>query len=123
MVGDPVIAAKIAAAGLVQGQPFTDNVIPATLFDPNAVIYLNTGIVPHPNAPNDQFIGQASLPINVRDDVVRIDHRVNEKWQILGHYIHDSAEPKCCRAHDRLERRNVANDHQCLRQPFQQCSP
>ena len=95
VVGDPVIAAKIAADGLIQGQPFNMNpaggyTIPANLFDPNAVIYLNTGIVPHPNAPNDQFIGQASLPIDVRDDVVRIDHRVNEKWQILGHYIHDS---------------------------------
>jgi len=90
VVGDPVIAAKIAGDGLVQGQQFTNNIIPANLFDPNAVLYLSSGIVPKPNAANDQFIGQASLPINVRDDIVRIDHRVNEKWQILGHYIHDS---------------------------------
>ncbi len=95
VVGDPAIAAKFAAAGLVQGQPFptTDYVhfmIPSSLFDPNAVLYLNTGIVPKPNAANDQFIGQASLPVNVRDDIVRIDHRINEKYQILGHYIHDA---------------------------------
>jgi hypothetical protein len=94
-VGDPAIAAKIATDGLVQGQPFKSNGqggydIPSNLFDPNAVIYLNTGIVPHPNAANDQFIGQATLPIDVRDDIVRVDHRVNEKWQILGHYIHDA---------------------------------
>lgn len=90
VVGDPVIAAKIASDGLTQGKPFPNNVIPSNLFDSNAVLYLGTGIVPKPNAANDQFIGQASLPIDVRDDIVRIDHRINEKWQILGHYIHDS---------------------------------
>jgi hypothetical protein len=89
-VGDPALLAKFAADGLTPGQPFPGNVIPANLFDPNAVIYLNTGIVPKPNAANDQFIGQASLPIDVRDDIVRIDHRVNDKWQILGHYLHDA---------------------------------
>lgn len=95
VVGDPTIAAKLASDGLVQGQPFNKNAngsydIPSNLFDPNAVIYLNTGIVPKSNAPNDKYIGQASLPIDVRDDIVRIDHRVNDKWQILGHYLHDS---------------------------------
>jgi len=89
LVGDPVFAAKIAADGLVQGQPFPNNVIPANLFDSNAVLYLNSGIVPKPNASGDQFTGQASLPIKVRDDVVRIDHRFNDKWTILGHYMHD----------------------------------
>ena len=88
--GDPVLAAKLAGDGLVQGKPFPNNVIPANLFDPNAIIYLNTGIVPKSNAPGDQFIGQASAPTNVRDDVLRLDHRVNDKWQVLGHYIHDS---------------------------------
>ena len=29
-------------------------------------------------------------PINVRDDVVRVDHRINDKYQILAHYMHDS---------------------------------
>ncbi len=52
VVGDPAIAAKIAADGLTQGQPFkkvgAGYDIPSNLFDPNAVIYLNTGIVPTP---------------------------------------------------------------------------
>ena len=26
----------------------------------------------------------------MRDDIVRIDHKFNDKWAILGHYIHDS---------------------------------
>ena len=64
--------------------------MPAALFDANAVAYLGSGIVPKPNTANDQFLGQASLPINVRDDVVRVDHRINDKYQILAHYMHDS---------------------------------
>ena len=39
---------------------------------------------------NDQTIASVANPINVRDDVVRVDHRINDKWQILGHYMHDS---------------------------------
>ncbi len=91
-VGDPAWAAKLAAAcpTCVQGQPFPGGVIPAGLFDANAVAYLGSGIVPKPNTANDQFLGQASLPINVRDDVVRVDHRINDKYQILAHYLHDS---------------------------------
>jgi Carboxypeptidase regulatory-like domain len=91
-VGDPAFAAKLALAcpTCVQGQPFPGQVVPAGLFDANAVAYLSSGIVPKPNAANDQFIGQASLPVNVRDDVVRVDHRINDKYQILAHYLHDS---------------------------------
>jgi Carboxypeptidase regulatory-like domain len=92
VVGDPAFAARLAAAcpTCVQGQPFPGQVVPAALFDANAVAYLSSGIVPKPNAANDQFIGQASLPVNVRDDVVRVDHRINDKYQILAHYLHDS---------------------------------
>jgi hypothetical protein len=92
VVGDPAFAAKLAAncPGCVQGQPFPGGVIPAGLFDANAVAYLNSGIVPKPNTANDQFLGQASLPINVRDDVARVDHRINDKYQILAHYMHDT---------------------------------
>ena len=89
-VGDPAYAAKLASLGLTPGQPFPNNTIPAALFDPNAVAYLNTGIVPKPNLPNDQIASSAQTPLNVRDDVVRIDHRINDKWQILAHYLHDS---------------------------------
>jgi hypothetical protein len=91
-LGDPGWAAKLAAKcpGCVQGQPFPGGVVPAGLFDANALAYFASGIIPKPNAANDQFLGQASLPINVRDDVVRGDHRINDKYQILAHYMHDS---------------------------------
>lgn len=89
-VGDPVYNAKLAALGLTPGQAFPGNVIPSALFDPNAVLYLNSGLIPKPNTAAGYNIGSATLPINVRDDVVRIDHRFNEKWQVLAHYLHDS---------------------------------
>lgn len=89
-VGDPNFNAKLTADGLTPGQPFPGNVIPANLFDANAVAYLNSGILPHPNTSNDYYEQGVSLPINVRDDIVRVDHSINDKWKILGHYMHDS---------------------------------
>jgi len=76
------------AAGLTPGGPMT--VIPTSLFDANAVTYLGTGIFPAPNSAGDLFAGSAKTPINVQETIVRVDHQVNDKWQILGHYIHDA---------------------------------
>jgi hypothetical protein len=92
VVGDPAWAAKLAAAcpTCVQGQPWPGQIVPAALFDANALAYLASGIVPKPNTANDQFLGQASLPIDVRDDVIRVDHRITDKYQLLAHYMHDS---------------------------------
>jgi len=91
-LGDPAWATKLAATcpGCVQGLAFPGGVIPSGLFDPNALAYFASGIIPKPNAAKDQFLGQASLPINVRDDIVRGDHRINDKFQILAHYMHDT---------------------------------
>jgi hypothetical protein len=89
-VGDPVFNAKLTADGLTPGQPFPGNVIPANLFDPNALLYFASGIIPKPNTSNDYNITAVENPIDVRDDVVRIDHNINDKWHLLGHYLHDS---------------------------------
>jgi hypothetical protein len=65
--------------------------IPSTLFDPNAVLYFNTGVIPSATAASgDKYITSVATPIKVRDDVVRVDHNVTDKWHILGHYMHDS---------------------------------
>lgn len=66
-------------------------VIPASLFDPNGILYLNSAVFPRPTvAGQDKNITNISNGINVRDDVVRVDHKWNDKWQLLGHYMHDS---------------------------------
>src|SRR5579862_4272787 len=87
---DPVYAAKLATLGLTPGEPFPNQTIPAALFDPNALLYLSTGIIPKPNTSGDQAVTSANQPIDVWDTVVRIDHHINDKWALLGHYLHDS---------------------------------
>ena len=88
---DPAFNAKLAAAGyLPTDKTFRNNVVPASLIDPNAVAYLSTGVIPPANLANGYNLGSASQPITVRDDVVRIDHNFSDKWRILGHYLHDS---------------------------------
>ncbi|HSZ17011.1 MAG TPA: TonB-dependent receptor [Terracidiphilus sp.] len=82
--------ALLTQYGLTPGQPFPGGVIPAGLFDPNAVLFLNSGILPKPTRADGKAVSEAQTPINVRDDVLRVDHKINDKWQILGHYMHDS---------------------------------
>ena len=90
VVGDPAYVAKLTALGLTPGKPFPNNTIPAALFDPNAVLYMNSGILPKPTTSDDRAIANVANPIDVRDDILRIDHKFNDKWTILGHYMHDS---------------------------------
>ena len=88
---DPAKLAQYAADGLTPGQAFPGNVIPANLIDQNAVLQLNSGTFPHPNFNNGtQYIASIPQPTNVREDIVRIDHAINSKYQLMGHYLHDT---------------------------------
>ena len=84
---------------LTPGQPFPTNnagqyVIPANLIDQNMVAELNAGTFPKPNLPNGtQYIASIPAPTYVREDVVRIDHTINSKMQLMGHYVHDAVKP------------------------------
>ena len=92
---DPARLAAYAANGLVPGQPFHSNgsggyIIPASLFDPNAVLFMNSGAIPRPNTSNGtQYISSPKQPTDVREDVVRIDHHFSDKYQLMGHWVHD----------------------------------
>jgi hypothetical protein len=60
------------------------------MFDPNGVLYLNSPVFPKPNVSGqDKNITTLSNPITVTDYVARIDHKFNDKWAILGHYMED----------------------------------
>jgi carboxypeptidase family protein len=80
------LQAKYAAAGLVSGQPFPNNTIPASLLDPNAQALVKSGIFPAPTVGRT-FKGGADSPTNVREELVRVDHTFNDKFSIFGHYI------------------------------------
>jgi hypothetical protein len=87
---DPNKLALYQQDGLTPGQPFPNNVIPANLIDQNAVRELNAGTFPKPNYGTNQYISSIPTVTNVREDVVRIDHTINSKLQLMGHYLHDA---------------------------------
>jgi hypothetical protein len=88
---DPAKMALYTQDGLTAGQPFPNNIIPANLIDQNVVALLKTGAFPAPNFNNNtQFLGAVPQPTNVREDVLRIDHTINSKFQLMGHYLHDA---------------------------------
>src|ERR1700759_272745 len=77
----------VAPAGIVQGNPFPGNKIPACMISPNATSLLNAGIFPAPTGANDQFTGSANAPTNLKEEVVRIDHNFSSKFSVFGHFI------------------------------------
>ncbi|MGO8934784.1 MAG: carboxypeptidase regulatory-like domain-containing protein [Terracidiphilus sp.] len=81
---------KLKPLGLVPGQPFPSGVIPQSLFDPNAVVYLTSGILPKANVGSTDYnVASVPLPQSVEDTVVRGDYNFNDKWALLVHYIGD----------------------------------
>jgi carboxypeptidase family protein len=91
VTSDPAKLALYTADGLTAGNPFPGNIIPANLIDQNAVLLLNAGTFPKPNYNNGtQYIASIPQPTQVREDVVRIDHAINSKFQLMGHYLHDT---------------------------------
>jgi hypothetical protein len=91
-VPDPAFAAKLAAAGLAgyRGSPFPNQIIPASLFDPNAVLYYQSSILPTANTSGDLATTSEATPTTATEEIVRIDHEINDKWQLMGHFLHDS---------------------------------
>ncbi|MGA2808630.1 MAG: carboxypeptidase-like regulatory domain-containing protein [Terracidiphilus sp.] len=92
-VADPVLAGKIAAHGLTPGQAFPSNTIYSDLLDSNALLFNASKNLPaSTNADGSYTPTGGHLPVTVREDLFRIDHNINDKWQLLGHYIHDAMD-------------------------------
>jgi hypothetical protein len=78
---------------LVPGQPFPGNVIPGTLLDANALLFNTTKNIPPSTNANGQYTPSGGkLPVNVREDLFRVDHSFNDKWNVFGHMIHDAED-------------------------------
>lgn len=78
--------AQYTSLGLTPGQPFPNNTIPSALINPNAAALLQAGIFPAPNN-GTQFVGGNKLPTDVREEIVRIDHRFSDSFSIFGHWV------------------------------------
>src|SRR6185437_2956823 len=90
VVADLAFNARLATLGLVPGHPFPNNQIPSSLLDSNAILFANLVAVPVANASGEQYSQSVPAPTYVRDELFRIDHHVNDKWQLMGHFIHDA---------------------------------
>ena len=87
----PAQQARLTGAGLTIGQAFPNNQIPSSLFDPNAVALLKAGIFPAANsAGGTKFVGGANAPTDVREEIIRVDHRFSDKFNIFGHYVKEA---------------------------------
>jgi len=92
VTSDPKKLALYQEDGLVAGKAFPNGVIPANLLDPNAVLFMGTGAIPQPTSTaggNYTAISSPKQPTDVREDVVRIDHNITDRYHLLGSWIHD----------------------------------
>jgi hypothetical protein len=80
---------RFTALGLSPGQQFPNNVIPASLLDPNVQLLLKDGVFPAPNS-GSAFFGGNNAPTNVREEIVRIDHHFTDKFWVFGHWVAES---------------------------------
>ena len=72
------------------GTVFAGNKIPASLLNPNSLALLNAGIFPAANSGN-AFLGGNKLPTNLTENIIRIDHRFSDKFNVFGHFLHESS--------------------------------
>ncbi|KAA6458754.1 hypothetical protein DYQ86_19620 [Acidobacteria bacterium AB60] len=98
ITSDPDKLTLYSQLGLTPGGPFKSPdggktlVIPSQLLDPNAVLFMGTGAIPHPTggtADKPLVFTSPKQPTFVREDVVRIDHDITDKYHLMGHWIHD----------------------------------
>jgi len=86
---------KLTSYGLTPGQPWvyngTPNAIPGGLLDANALLFNTLKNIPAAqNSANDTYTPSGGhLPITIREELFRIDHNINDKWSIFGHFVHD----------------------------------
>ena len=78
-------------AGVTQGQPFQNNIIPACMLDPNAQSLLTAGgpfggIFPAPTV-GDHFNTPVSAPNNLKEEITRIDYNATSKLALYGSFV------------------------------------
>jgi len=86
---DPAELAKFSALSLTPGKQFPGNKIPSSLIDPNATLFLGSGAFPSPTS-GSYYAGSSSVPINVREEIIRADHNFSDKVSLMVHFINDA---------------------------------
>jgi len=75
------------------GDPFPNNRIPQSRLDPNAAILAEPGLLfPLPVTSDGFFSGVGGEPINVRQEILRVDHHFNEKNHVFFRFVFDTVD-------------------------------
>ena len=91
----------VAPTGITQGSPFPGNQIPSCMLNANAQALLFAGgkyggIFPAPTtgftSSYGYFNAPVSLPTNLREEIIRIDHNFTDKFTIYGHFVAESVD-------------------------------
>jgi Carboxypeptidase regulatory-like domain len=67
--------------------PFANNAIPQTMLNANALLLAKPNFIFPVANSGGQFIGSATAPIDVNEQIVRIDHQFSDKTSLMFHYI------------------------------------
>jgi hypothetical protein len=73
------------------GQPFPNNIIPASRIDPNAKILAAPDFIfPSPSNANGFYTKSASVPTDLREEIVRVDHNFNDREQMFFRFVEEN---------------------------------
>lgn len=73
------------------GLPFPQNMIPASRIDPNATILADPNFVlPLPNTAEGTYIDVGGSPLDVHQEILRVDHNVNDRNRVFFRFIMDT---------------------------------
>lgn len=73
------------------GNPFPNNQIPSGRIDPNALILGDPKLVlPLPNQADGSYIDVGGEPIDVRQEILRVDHNITERNRVFFRFVMDS---------------------------------
>jgi hypothetical protein len=71
--------------------PFPGNIIPANRIDPNAKILASPDFIfPSPTTANGFYAKSFSVPTDLREEIVRVDHNFSEREQMFFRFIEES---------------------------------
>jgi hypothetical protein len=72
-------------------QPFPNNIIPASRIDPNAkILAVPDFIFPSPSNANGFYTKSASVPTDLREEIVRVDHNFNDREQMFFRFVEEN---------------------------------
>lgn len=82
-------AQQFSQLGLTAGNPFPNNQIPAQLIDPNARLLSSPSLIPLPTS-GKFFRGEPSVPTTDREEIIRMDYNVNDRWRLMWHFVNEA---------------------------------